>query len=103
MNGQIIPFPKIPRLNPGQRVTRIDSARAALETCEFFGRCETAARDAIDEGDMAEFTHQLCLLASFQISDQAPGRLNNERRMLMLDLIDYATDPANAPAIRPSN
>jgi hypothetical protein len=103
MPGQIIPFPKIACLNHGQRVTRIDSARAALETCEFFGRCETAARDAHDEGDRDEFARQLMALASFQISDQAPGRLKNERRMLLLDLIDYATDPANAPAIRPSN
>jgi hypothetical protein len=102
MSAEIFHFPP-QRFNPAHRVMRIETARAALETCQFFRQCEEAARDAIDDGDIVEAMHQIVTLASFQISEQAPSKLNNERRMLLLDLIDYATDRAQGAARQPSN
>ncbi len=94
MSAQILPWPKPLRINPGSRVTRLAAARVVMESCEFFRRCETAARDAIDAGDIVEAMHQLITLASFEISDQAPPHLEPQRRGLLLELIDYATGPA---------
>lgn len=102
MTAQIIPFTKIPRLIPAHKAARIDRARATLETCQFFMRCEEAARDAVDEGDIDEAIRQIVALARFQISDQAPD-LSDERLVLIVDLVSYAADRAQGAAHPPSN
>ena len=93
MTGVVLDFP--PRLRAIQQ-RRLATARAANDALLFFDRCDKAARDAADAGDIELALLEIARIAAFDISPLAPPFISQNRTARLIQLVEYLVAPPGA-------